>query len=84
MVPKGVRIGGILANNKKVWWKRRREKRAFTRFRLIYVSADCSKTIGVHYDQIFLCHGEDSILTAWIPIGDTKANGGGLIYLDRS
>ncbi|TVY55678.1 hypothetical protein LCER1_G004690 [Lachnellula cervina] len=43
-----------------------------------------NKAIGVHYDQIFLRHGEDSVLTAWIPIGDTKANGGGLIYLEKS
>lgn len=43
-----------------------------------------NKAIGVHYDQIFLRHGEDSVLTAWVPIGDVKANGGGLIYLERS
>ncbi|TVY42250.1 hypothetical protein LSUB1_G004073 [Lachnellula subtilissima] len=43
-----------------------------------------NKAIGVHYDQIFLRHGEDSVVTAWVPIGDTKANGGGLIYLEDS
>lgn len=39
--------------------------------------------IGVHYDYIFLRHGEDSVLTSWIPIGDIKLEGGGLIYLER-
>ena len=42
-----------------------------------------NKAIGVHYDQIFLRHGDDSILTAWVPIGDVKLNGGGLIYLEK-
>jgi hypothetical protein len=51
-----MRIGGILANNKKVWWKRRREKRAFTRFRLIYVSADCRVKEGGLEE--LLDHGE--------------------------
>jgi phytanoyl-CoA hydroxylase len=41
-----------------------------------------NKAIGVHYDQIFLRHGEDSSLTAWVPMGDVKLNGGGLIYLE--
>lgn len=39
---------------------------------------------GVHYDQIFLRHGEVSNLTAWVPMGDIKINGGGLIYLEKS
>lgn len=39
--------------------------------------------IGVHYDYIFLRHGEDSVLTSWIPIGDIKLEGGGLIYLEQ-
>lgn len=39
---------------------------------------------GVHYDQIFLRHGEVSNLTAWCPMGDIKINGGGLIYLEKS
>lgn len=39
---------------------------------------------GVHYDQIFLRHGEDTNLTAWCPMGDVKINGGGLIYLEKS
>ncbi|KAI1800230.1 hypothetical protein F4811DRAFT_48685 [Daldinia bambusicola] len=41
-----------------------------------------SKAIGVHYDQIFLRHGEDTSITAWIPMGDISLNGGGLIYLE--
>lgn len=42
-----------------------------------------NKAIGVHYDQIFLRYGEDTSITAWVPIGDIKINGGGLIYLER-
>jgi len=42
-----------------------------------------NKAIGVHYDQIFLRHGEDTSVTAWIPVGDVKVNGGGLIYLEN-
>lgn len=41
-----------------------------------------NKAIGVHYDYIFLRHGEDSVLTAWVPIGDISIRGGGLIYLE--
>ncbi|KAH8588134.1 phytanoyl-CoA hydroxylase [Bisporella sp. PMI_857] len=42
-----------------------------------------NKAIGVHYDHIFLRHGEDTFVTAWVPIGDIKINGGGLIYLEK-
>lgn len=42
-----------------------------------------NKAIGVHYDYIFLRHGEDSVLTAWVPIGDVNIRGGGLIYLEN-
>jgi len=42
-----------------------------------------STPIGVHYDQIFLRYGEPTSLTAWVPIGDIKLNGGGLIYLQN-
>lgn len=41
-----------------------------------------SKPIGVHYDQIFLRHGEPTSVTAWVPIGDIKLAGGGLMYLE--
>jgi hypothetical protein len=39
--------------------------------------------IGVHYDYIFLRHGDDSVLTTWVPMGDVKVDGGGLIYLEK-
>ncbi|KAF7540712.1 hypothetical protein G7054_g1175 [Neopestalotiopsis clavispora] len=42
-----------------------------------------NKAIGVHYDYIFLRHGDDSVVTAWIPIGDVRVEGGGLIYLEK-
>lgn len=42
-----------------------------------------SKPIGVHYDQIFLRYGEPTAVTAWVPMGDIKLNGGGLIYLQN-
>lgn len=41
-----------------------------------------TKPIGVHYDQIFLRHGEPTSLTAWVPMGDVSLTGGGLIYLE--
>ncbi|KAK1764190.1 putative phytanoyl hydroxylase protein [Phialemonium atrogriseum] len=43
-----------------------------------------NKAIGVHYDQIFLRHGEDTSVTVWVPMGDIALDGGGLIYLKRS
>lgn len=42
-----------------------------------------NKAIGVHYDQIFLRHGEDTFVTGWVPIGDISIEGGGLIYLEK-
>lgn len=42
-----------------------------------------NKAIGVHYDQIFLRHGEPTSLTAWVPMGDIALTGGGLIYLEN-
>ncbi|KAJ6157051.1 hypothetical protein N7497_005936 [Penicillium chrysogenum] len=42
-----------------------------------------SKPIGVHYDQIFLRYGDPTSITAWVPMGDIKLNGGGLIYLEN-
>lgn len=41
-----------------------------------------AKAIGVHYDQIFLRHGEDTSVTVWVPMGDVALDGGGLIYLE--
>ena len=43
-----------------------------------------SQSTGIHYDQYFLRGGEVEFLTAWVPIGDCAANGGGLIYLENS
>ncbi|KAJ5794179.1 hypothetical protein N7457_000778 [Penicillium paradoxum] len=43
-----------------------------------------SKPIGVHYDQIFLRYGDPTSVTAWVPMGDIKLNGGGLIYLENA
>lgn len=42
-----------------------------------------NKAIGVQYDQIFLRHGEDTSMTAWVPMGDIALDGGGLIYLEK-
>ncbi|KAH7392800.1 hypothetical protein BKA66DRAFT_509849 [Pyrenochaeta sp. MPI-SDFR-AT-0127] len=42
-----------------------------------------NKAIGVHYDQIFLRHGEPTSVTAWVPMGDIALTGGGLIYLEN-
>ncbi|KAF3053694.1 hypothetical protein E8E11_011358 [Didymella keratinophila] len=36
-----------------------------------------NKAIGVHYDQIFLRHGEPTSVTAWVPMGDVSLSGGG-------
>ncbi|KAH7121764.1 hypothetical protein B0J13DRAFT_680363 [Dactylonectria estremocensis] len=40
-----------------------------------------NRAIGVHYDQSFMRYGEPTALTAWVPIGDVRLQGGGLIYL---
>ena len=39
---------------------------------------------GIHYDQLFLRAGDPVFVTAWVPIGDCPANGGGLMYLEES
>ncbi|TIB36441.1 hypothetical protein E3P86_02512 [Wallemia ichthyophaga] len=43
-----------------------------------------SEATAVHYDQIFLRGALPTSLTAWVPIGSCAANGGSLIYLDKS
>ena len=43
-----------------------------------------SLSTGIHYDQIYLRAGEPEFLTAWVPIGDCAATGGGLMYLENS
>ncbi|KAL7621753.1 hypothetical protein AAE478_009080 [Parahypoxylon ruwenzoriense] len=42
-----------------------------------------NKAIGVHYDQIFLRYGDDTSITAWVPMGDVALDGGGLIHLEK-
>lgn len=39
---------------------------------------------GAHYDLVYLRGGTERVTTAWIPIGDTPAEMGGLIYLEGS
>ncbi|KAJ9643997.1 hypothetical protein H2201_006674 [Coniosporium apollinis] len=41
-------------------------------------------TTQVHYNQILLRAGPPTSITAWVPIGDCAANGGGLLYLEDS
>lgn len=43
-----------------------------------------AESTGVHYDKLFLRGGDAFFLTAWVPIGDIKPTGGGLIYLENS
>src|ERR1700744_2688665 len=43
-----------------------------------------SMSTAIHYDKIFLRAGDAYPLTAWVPIGDCAANGGGLMYLENS
>ncbi|KAK5678754.1 hypothetical protein LTS10_009198 [Elasticomyces elasticus] len=56
--------------------------RAFERT-LLRNNVPGNKAIGVHYDQIFLRYGEPTAITAWVPIGDIRLDGGGLIYLEH-
>lgn len=42
-----------------------------------------NKAIGVHYDQSFMRYGEPTSVTAWVPMGDIRLDGGGLIYLEQ-
>lgn len=59
------------------------EKTSGLRRTLLRNNIPGTKAIGVHYDQIFLRHGEPTSITAWVPIGDVKIDGGGLIYLEN-
>lgn len=43
-----------------------------------------SLSTGIHYDQLFLRAGDPVFATAWVPIGDCSAAGGGLMYLENS
>ncbi|KAJ5100601.1 hypothetical protein N7456_006653 [Penicillium angulare] len=51
---------------------------------MIRHNAPGALSTAVHYDKLFLRKGEAEFLTAWVPIGDTKATGGGLMYLSDS
>ena len=37
----------------------------------------------MHYDQIFLRYGEDTSVTAWVPMGDVATDGGGSTHLEN-
>lgn len=47
-------------------------------------NAPGGKSTAVHYDKLFLRGGAAYFLTAWVPLGDTAQNGGGLMYLADS
>jgi phytanoyl-CoA hydroxylase len=40
--------------------------------------------IGVYYNKVFLRHGEDTAVTAGVPVGDVSEQDGGQIYLGNS
>lgn len=42
-----------------------------------------NNAIGVHYDHSFMRYGEPTALTAWLPMGPIRVEGGGLIYLEK-
>ena len=42
------------------------------------------RSTGAHYDLVYLRGGTDTVLTSWIPLGDTPVEMGGLIYLEGS
>jgi phytanoyl-CoA hydroxylase len=47
-------------------------------------NAPGAQSTAVHYDKLFLRGGSAYFLTAWVPLGDTAQNGGGLMYLADS
>ncbi|MDG4883310.1 phytanoyl-CoA dioxygenase family protein [Mesorhizobium sp. WSM4884] len=55
-------------------------KRKIMRFTLPGTAA----ATPAHYDLVYLRGGTDRVVTAWIPIGDTPIDMGGLIYLEGS
>ena len=61
------------------WQKETLIKRALLRH-----NCPGSLSTGIHYDQLFLRASEAEFLTAWVPIGDCAATGGGLMYLENS
>ncbi len=55
-------------------------KRKLVRHVVPYATA----ATGAHYDLTYLRGGTDTVCTAWIPIGDTPVELGGLVYLEGS
>jgi ectoine hydroxylase-related dioxygenase (phytanoyl-CoA dioxygenase family) len=55
-------------------------KRKLIRHVVPYATA----STGAHYDLTYLRGGTDTVCTAWIPIGDTPVELGGLVYLEGS
>ena len=60
------------------------EKEILVKRALLRHNCPGSLSTGIHYDQLFLRAGEPTFLTAWVPIGDCAATGGGLMYLENS
>ncbi|KAJ5698969.1 phytanoyl-CoA dioxygenase [Penicillium macrosclerotiorum] len=67
-------VRGLMKWNKEILLKRT----------MIRHNAPHALSTGVHYDKLFLRKGEAEFLTAWVPLGDIQANGGGLMYLSDS
>ena len=78
----------FLAHPKLREWVRRLtgwEKEVILKRGLIRHNVPGSKCpSGIHYDQLFLRGGDPVFVSAWIPLGDCPANGGGLMYLEKS
>ncbi|MBX5239297.1 phytanoyl-CoA dioxygenase family protein [Rhizobium sp. NLR22b] len=49
-----------------------------------YVQPGTAVATPAHYDLVYLRGGTSRLVTAWIPIGDTPAEMGGLVYLEGS
>jgi len=60
------------------------EKDALVKRTMLRHNIPGGHSTGVHYDKLFLRGGDAFFLTAWVPIGDTRATGGGLMYLEDS
>ncbi|HTL52105.1 MAG TPA: phytanoyl-CoA dioxygenase family protein [Planctomycetota bacterium] len=49
-----------------------------------HVEPDSKDATGAHYDLVYIREGTTKICTSWIPLGDTPADQGALIYLEGS
>lgn len=49
-----------------------------------YVQPGTAAVTPAHYDLVYLRGGTSRLVTAWIPIGDTPVEMGGLVYLEGS